>query len=466
MQNLVEQKQQRHGAARQRPRSFGCGGSPRRSANGRPAASLRCAASRRARAATAAAARRRTGAPASAITTLTPTDRSSVLFPDMFEPLTMSTRGPPPPRRTSLLDGDRIAAQSAGGRARRVVRAGPSSTSSGNGSSGRSNAKVPSAESASSSPTARSHSRDRRARSAVVPSIDRDRQLRPHAAGCTRSARTSGCASSRATIRGVAAVRCGCDGGTPAVTNVCCSATSRGELKGSRLDPSRAAPASSPRSRSGVSMRVKHVTDAAAARSSQPRSRPAARRTAIPARRGPRYTAHRQRDHHQRATPPAAQRCHVGEADRRRRGPRGERSGPSNRRLRGQHGDVFLEVESAAAARRPPPDARRTSSSGAGRAEPVGQRRLADFGARRVQQFEQANRDRRDRDRPHTGGPSRNTAPSRPRAGPAAGEPIEPAKIDDARRHCARSKRLQPPRMDDRERAECDPGDRAATPPR
>jgi len=34
-----------------------------------------------------------TGAPASPSTTLTPTERSSVLFPDMFEPLTTSTRG-------------------------------------------------------------------------------------------------------------------------------------------------------------------------------------------------------------------------------------------------------------------------------------------------------------------------------------------------------------------------------------
>ena len=35
----------------------------------------------------------RTGAPASASTTLTPTPRSSVLLPDMFDPLTISARG-------------------------------------------------------------------------------------------------------------------------------------------------------------------------------------------------------------------------------------------------------------------------------------------------------------------------------------------------------------------------------------
>ena len=38
-------------------------------------------------------ARARTGAPASASTTLTPTPRSSVLLPDMFDPLTISARG-------------------------------------------------------------------------------------------------------------------------------------------------------------------------------------------------------------------------------------------------------------------------------------------------------------------------------------------------------------------------------------
>ena len=37
--------------------------------------------------------RARTGAPVSARTALTPTVRSSVLLPDMFEPLTISSRG-------------------------------------------------------------------------------------------------------------------------------------------------------------------------------------------------------------------------------------------------------------------------------------------------------------------------------------------------------------------------------------
>ena len=40
--------------------------------------------------------RARTGAPACASTTLTPSVRSSVLLPDMFEPLTTSRRRSPP----------------------------------------------------------------------------------------------------------------------------------------------------------------------------------------------------------------------------------------------------------------------------------------------------------------------------------------------------------------------------------
>ena len=42
--------------------------------------------------------RARTGAPACASTTLTPSVRSSVLLPDMFDPLTTSTCGEPPNR--------------------------------------------------------------------------------------------------------------------------------------------------------------------------------------------------------------------------------------------------------------------------------------------------------------------------------------------------------------------------------
>ena len=46
--------------------------------------------------------RARTGAPARPSATFAPTARRSVLLPDMFDPLTMSTCGAEPPRRTSL----------------------------------------------------------------------------------------------------------------------------------------------------------------------------------------------------------------------------------------------------------------------------------------------------------------------------------------------------------------------------
>ena len=95
VQDLVEQEQHAAGPARELDDARGCAGSRRRTASALPAANPRSAASRRwreRRQASAAAAR--TGAPASASTALTPTARSSVLLPDMFEPLTMSTRGP------------------------------------------------------------------------------------------------------------------------------------------------------------------------------------------------------------------------------------------------------------------------------------------------------------------------------------------------------------------------------------
>ena len=78
----------------------------------------------------------RTGAPASASTTLTPTDRSSVLFPDMFEPLTMMTRGPSPPRWTSFRTDTRSAIS--GWPSAWASNSGPRGSSVGNGSAGRS----------------------------------------------------------------------------------------------------------------------------------------------------------------------------------------------------------------------------------------------------------------------------------------------------------------------------------------
>jgi hypothetical protein len=87
---------------------------------------------------------------------LTPTDRSSVLLPDMFEPLTIITRGPPPPSLTSFLTA--AAGAISGWASAAASNTAASSTSSGNGSAGRSNANVASAANASSSPTALSHS--------------------------------------------------------------------------------------------------------------------------------------------------------------------------------------------------------------------------------------------------------------------------------------------------------------------
>ena len=77
----------------------------------------------------------RTGAPISARTALTPTERSSVVLPDMFDPLTMSTRGAPP-SATSL--GTAAAAGNRGCDSRSASYTdGPSASAiSGNGSAG------------------------------------------------------------------------------------------------------------------------------------------------------------------------------------------------------------------------------------------------------------------------------------------------------------------------------------------
>ena len=77
----------------ERRRCRAAAGSRRRSATGPPAASPGCAAWRPIASGDSRSRAARTGAPASASTALTPTVRSSVLLPDMFEPLTTSTRG-------------------------------------------------------------------------------------------------------------------------------------------------------------------------------------------------------------------------------------------------------------------------------------------------------------------------------------------------------------------------------------
>ena len=81
--------------------------------------------------------------------------RSSVLLPDMFEPLTIRTRGPLPPSLTSLRTAD--ASFKSGCPSAVASNSGPS-WNTGNGSAGCSYAYVASAASASSSPTTRSHS--------------------------------------------------------------------------------------------------------------------------------------------------------------------------------------------------------------------------------------------------------------------------------------------------------------------
>ena len=110
----------------------------------------------------------RTGAPAWASTAFTPSVRSSVLLPDMFEPLTTNTRGPAgasPPMRTSLrttrassMSGWPMASASS------KATAGPTDesvcpTNSGKGSWGCSKAWLASEHSASISPVAVSHGR-------------------------------------------------------------------------------------------------------------------------------------------------------------------------------------------------------------------------------------------------------------------------------------------------------------------
>jgi len=97
-----------------------------------------------------------TGPPACASTTLVPMARSSVLLPDMFEPVT-NTNVPGGPTETSLFT--RLPAASSGcPSACASMRAGPS-TRSGMTQSGLSCASVPSADSASASPNAASQSR-------------------------------------------------------------------------------------------------------------------------------------------------------------------------------------------------------------------------------------------------------------------------------------------------------------------
>ena len=97
----------------------------------------------------------RTGPPASASTVFAPTARSSVLLPDMFEPLITSTLGALPPSDTLFATAEPSAIS--GWASAVASNTGPSALIAGNGSRGCSNAYVASDASASNSPTAVSH---------------------------------------------------------------------------------------------------------------------------------------------------------------------------------------------------------------------------------------------------------------------------------------------------------------------
>ena len=118
-------------------------------------------------------------------------------------------------------------------------------------------------------------------------------------------------------------------------------------------------------------------------------------------------------------------------ARRRRRGPRREQTGAADRRLRREHRDVLSEVE-----HRPQLVDRRLARAHLGAAAPARaasrpasprRSRCASCSAARTARPARTDRDRRRRD-----GPSRNAAPSRPRAAPAQRpfEAIEAAQID------------------------------------
>ena len=101
----------------------------------------------------------RTGAPACASTALMPSVRSMVLLPDMLEPLTTSTRGPPVAADTHV-----VAHHAVLGKQRMADRLGlqtaaPRRRISGNGSAGCSKAWLASEQSASISPAAVSQRR-------------------------------------------------------------------------------------------------------------------------------------------------------------------------------------------------------------------------------------------------------------------------------------------------------------------
>ena len=134
MQDLVEQEQQRHRAARRLDDRRGCAGSRRRSASGRPAASPRCGASRRAPAATRAA--RRADRCARQRQHDVDADRPQQRALPRHVRAADDDHARAGRRRGARRCGRRLPRRSADGRAPSASNTGPSSTSSGNGSVG------------------------------------------------------------------------------------------------------------------------------------------------------------------------------------------------------------------------------------------------------------------------------------------------------------------------------------------
>ena len=256
------------------PRSRGSGGSRRRNVSG-PACSESSMCSVAPRASEDNLRRRAvTGAPASASATLTPTERSSVLFPDMFEPLTMSTRGPAPPRATSFLVPRRR--RSADGQARRLRYSAPFV-----GDLGKRILRA---------------ARTRKLRTTRAPRHRRSPAATPATAGpdasCHRSIAIASCSrSSRIAANGMNSGLCvesshdtsllrramRFDAASPSVSRPSRSAASLGDENGS--DSMRASSAvRRPRSRSGVSIACSTLSNGASPERSpyqeQPRNEP------------------------------------------------------------------------------------------------------------------------------------------------------------------------------------------------
>ena len=227
----------------------------------------------------------RTGAPASASTALVPTVRSSVLFPDMFDPLTSSIRESAPqmhgvgdgPRRGEQRVGDAVALEAGALVHEHRERIG-------RGARRRSPAmRAQGLELAEPVAAIRPGAGPKRAASAR----SRTRPARPTAA-TPPAVRTSGSGASSAGRSGAAAARCGGTAAAPAVLNLSTMCRSRGALNASRSNRAKT-PASSARSWPGL-RRPREWREPGAARRAKrgPRRPRPARTAAVPRRRAPR----------------------------------------------------------------------------------------------------------------------------------------------------------------------------------